>query len=296
MDQASRLREFVMSRKTNEKKEDDPKSAPVKKHESKVIAISSGKGGVGKTNFTVNLALSLAKRGNRITIIDADLGLANVDVLLGIIPEHTLLDVVRKGHTIEEVLVEGPFGIKIISGGSGVKDLVNLSGEQVSQLIESFENLNHMSDYILIDTGAGISNSVISFLDSADDVIIVVTPDPTSITDAYALIKTIRDRDKCVKLVVNRVDSNKEGAEVFEKISVASKRFLQMNLENLGYIYDDPYVKKAVRSQNPFMISYPNSLASKGVDIISYNLENNSRFISKFNSFNNFMSNLFKGV
>lgn len=262
-------------------------------HNCRLITISSGKGGVGKTNFTVNLAIALSKLGRKVAIIDADLGLANVDVTMGIVPKYTLLDVVRQGKTLHEIIAEGPMGIKVVSGGSGVKDLVDMPSQDISKLIEGLESLNQMAEYILIDTGAGISNSVMAFLKAADDIIVVVTPDPTAITDAYALIKNIDPGKKTIKVVVNRVESNKEGSDVFEKINMATMKFLKKELENLGYIYEDSNVKKAVRSQKPFLLAYPSALASKGIDLIAYNLEHNSRFINQVSTFNKFLNNLF---
>lgn len=290
MDQAQRLREIVKSESV---RDNDLKTEPHIDIDSRIITVSSGKGGVGKTNFTVNLAIALTKLDKKVTIIDADLGLANVDVILGIVPKFTLSSVLRDEKTIEEIIVEGPNGIKIISGGSGVKDLVDLDNIEIKKLIESFNKLNSESDYILIDTGAGISNSVLSFIKAADEVILVVTPDPTSITDAYAVIKNISNNEKNIKVVVNRVESNKEGQEVFDKINKAAKKFLGKELDNIGYIYEDNNVKKSVKIQRPFLLNSPNSLASKGVDLIAYNIENNSKFAANTSGFNRFINRLF---
>jgi len=286
MDQAQKLREIVKSDVSKET------SGPQLTMDSRIITISSGKGGVGKTNFTVNLAIALAKLGNKVTIIDADLGLANVDVILGIVPKFTLSNVIRNEKEIDDIIVEGPNGIKIISGGSGVRDLVDLKEEEINNLIESFNKLNLESDYILIDTGAGISNSVLSFINAANDIILVVTPDPTSITDAYAVIKNIVSVEKNIKVVVNRVESNSEGLEVFNKINKAAMKFLDKELDNIGYIYEDSSVKKSVKIQKPFILNAPNSLASKGVDLIAYNIENNNKFIATTNGFSRFINRL----
>lgn len=295
MDQAEKLRKDVNEKDLLESQHDSSaiKTDEDSGHDAKVITISSGKGGVGKTSFTVNLALALANDGKRVTVIDADLGLANIDVLMGIMPKHTLIDVLRDNMSIEDIVVKGHLGINVVSGGSGIRDLVDLSQEQLDKLIKAFRGLNGISDYILIDTGAGISNSVVSFLSSSDDIIIVVTPDPTSITDAYALIKSISGDGKSIKLVVNRVDSNSEGDIVFEKMSVATKRFLGIEIESLGYIYEDNCVKKAVRSQSPLMLSYPNSVAAKGMNVIAFNIINNSKYMNKVSSFNRFLNKLF---
>lgn len=289
MDQAQKLREIVNDSKLEETNDNK------KNTDSKIITISSGKGGVGKTNFTVNLGLALSKMGKKVTIIDADLGLANVDVILGIIPKYTLSHTIRNEKTIDEIIVKGPLDINVVSGGSGVLDLVNLNDMQVDNLIDSFEKLNEISDYILIDTGAGINNSVLSFIRAASDIIVVITPDPTSITDAYALIKNIADDCDSINLVINRVDSNKEGLEVYNKLFRAGKKFLNIELKNLGYIYEDGNVKKAVRIQKPFFIEYPNTIASKGIELIAYNIENNEHKIKTANKFSLFINKLFGG-
>lgn len=283
MDQAQKLRDIVNF--TDEYTDENV-------HDAKLISVSSGKGGVGKTNFTLNLGISLAKLGKRVTVIDADLGLANVDVLLGIVPKYNLWHVIRGEKSIDEISLEGPEGIRVISGGSGITELVDLSDEDLSSLIESFLYLNQQSDYILIDTGAGISKSVLSFVDASQDVIVIVTPDPTSITDAYALIKNISTGETSVKVVINRVDSSREGDDIFNKINIATKKFLSRDLENIGYIYEDTNVRRAVKKQNPFVIAYPNSIAAKGVDLIAYNLVNHSHYVNNISGFKSFINKL----
>lgn len=290
MDQAQKLRDIVKDVREEEMTNSTYAS------DSRIITVSSGKGGVGKTNFTVNLGIALSKQGQRVTIIDADLGLANVDVLLGIIPKYTLSHIVKNEKSIEEIMVEGPHGLKIVSGGSGMLDLVNLREDQIDSLIHTFDKLNEISDYILIDTGAGLNNSVLSFIKAASDVVVVITPDPTSITDAYALIKNISEAEKHINLVINRVESSKEGAEVFGKLERAARKFLEINLNNLGYIYEDSNVKKSVRSQKPFSTEYPNSIATKGVELIAYNLVNKDNKIATANKFSRFINKLFSSM
>lgn len=282
MDQAQKLRDIV-ALEQGEKHGDD----------ARIIAISSGKGGVGKTGFTVNLAIALARLNKRVTIIDADLGLANVDVMFGIVTRYSLANVIKGEVTVEESIAKGPHDINIISGGSGILDLVDLEAEQLEKLIQSLTFFNTISDYILIDTGAGLSKSVFSFIQAASDLVVVITPDPTSITDAYALIKNIdAESAKKIKLIINRVDSNEEGDEVFAKLSQAVLRFLNREVENLGYIFEDGNFKRAVRRQVPLLECYPRSIAGKGIENIAYNLEHNSAYAKHNSSFKAFLSRL----
>ncbi len=292
IDQAQRLREIVaksMPKKDpgEEKKKEKPKG------DTRIITVSSGKGGVGKTSFTVNLGLALGRLGKRVVIIDADLGLANVDVVLGMVPRFNLNHIITGEKSIEEILIEGPEGVKVLSGGSGVLDLVNLDDEQIGLLIESFEFLNGISDYILIDTGAGIHKSVLSFIEAATDVIMVVTADPTSITDAYAVIKNIADEEKLIQVVVNKASNQKEAEDVFMKINNASRQFLKRDLENLGYVYEDKNVRTSVKNQTPYMMAYPNSLASKGVELIAQNIDRKDHVPLHVSGFSRFMNRLF---
>lgn len=281
-DQAFKLRELI-----NENIPEKPQS-----NDARIIAISSGKGGVGKTNFTVNLAIALSKMNKKVTIIDADLGLANIDILLGLVPRYTLTHVLKMEKELHEIILKGPSDISIVSGGSGVMEMVDLSQEELNRLIESLERLNNESDYILIDTSAGLNHSVLSFIQAAGELVVVVTSDPTSITDAYALIKNIGDLS--VKVVVNRVESNREGYEVFEKLNTAASKFLDVELESIGYIYEDHNVKKSVKKQIPFLIGYPNSLASRGIELIAENLERHSTYTLPTGGFSSFIKRIFK--
>ncbi len=291
-DQAYKLRQLIESFKENNNKVLDMAGSQVNKG-ARVITVTSGKGGVGKTNFTINLGIALSNAGHRVTIIDADLGLGNVDVVLGLVPKYTLANVIRNEVSISDIMVKGPKGINIISGGSGIKDMIHLSKDGISNLMKNFYLLNESADYLLIDTGAGLNNSVISFTEAADEVIFVITPEPTSITDSYAVIKNISCENKSIKIVINRVESNEEGYEVFNKINSATKKFLNVKLDNLGFIYEDSLVKKSVKEQKPFILNFPNSIASRGIDLIAYNIINNSNSIKTISSFERFVSNLF---
>jgi len=287
MDQAAKLRKLI---KKNDEKNQSSKSEA---NDARIIAVSSGKGGVGKTNVTVNLAIALAKLNKKVIVIDADLGLANIDVVLGIIPKYNLLHVLKDEMEISNVIMAGPKNISLLSGGSGIIDFVNLTEKQLKKLIDSFQFLNKTHDYILIDTGAGINTSVLSFINAASEVIVVVTPDPTSITDSYALLKNIADYEKDVSVLVNMTTSNDEAHSVFRKISLASKKFLKMEINDIGFIYDDNHVTKSVRMQKPFMTEYPNCLASKGIELLAYNLDNDENKETKVSRFSSFINNLF---
>lgn len=252
MDQADKLREKVELLK---------EQAP----SARVIAVTSGKGGVGKTSLSVNLALQLAEQGKKVVILDADFGLANVEIMLGIRPQYNLADLIFDNKSIEEIITEGPMGVGFISGGSGVQDLVNLDKERLKKLIAKLVKLDSLYDVIIIDTGAGIADSVIEFVLSSPEVLLVVTPEPTSITDAYSLLKAVNRKkefnraQKSIKVVANRVESDEEGQEIYEKISVVASKFLNIQMEYLGYIPLDKRLTNAVVEQKPVSIHYPNS-------------------------------------
>lgn len=252
MDQADRLREKVELLRDN---------AP----SARVIAVTSGKGGVGKTSLSVNMALQFRELGKKVVILDADFGLANVEVMLGIRPQYTLADLIFNNKTIEEIITEGPMGIGFISGGSGVQDLVNLDKDKIKKLIAKLVKLDSLYDVVIIDTGAGIADSVVEFVLSSPEVLLVVTPEPTSITDAYSLLKAVnRKKDfkreqKSIKVITNRVENVEDGKEIFDKISIVVSKFLNIQLEYLGYIPQDKKIADAVIAQTPVSISSPNS-------------------------------------
>lgn len=252
MDQADKLREKVELLKDN---------AP----SARVIAVTSGKGGVGKTSLSVNLALQFRALGKTVVILDADFGLANVEVMLGIRPKYNLADMIFNNKTIEEIITEGPMGIGFISGGSGVQDLVNLDKDKIKKLIAKLVKLDSMYDIVIIDTGAGIADSVVEFVLSSPEVLLVVTPEPTSITDAYSLLKAVnRKKDfkreqKSIKVITNRVEDMEDGKEIYEKISIVVSKFLNIQLEYLGYIPQDKKIADAVIAQTPVSLSSPNS-------------------------------------
>lgn len=268
-DQAEKLRSMAQSIK-NKIEADMIKGF---KH-TRVIAVTSGKGGVGKTNLALNLAIAMAQSGLRVVLFDADMGLANVDIIMGLTPKYNLYHVIRKEKEIKDILISGPKGLRIIPGGSGIFEMANLSEEELKRVITELAKLDGDADYMVIDTGAGISNNVISFVLSADEIIVVTTPEPTSLTDAYGIIKTVATREAGGKIfaIVNRVSSEAEGIIVGQKLKSVTQRFLGVELEILGHVIEDRAVEEAVMKQEPFMISYPTSTAARNVAAIASRL------------------------
>ena len=232
-----------------------------------VITITSGKGGVGKTNFTANLGWVLRQIRRRVMILDADLGLANVDIVLGLNPDFNLSHVFSGEKTLQEILIKGPAGLKILPASSGISTVTDLTEAQKLSLMEQMETLEDEFDFMLIDTGAGISKNVIYFNLAAQTMIVLVTPEPTSMTDAYALIKVLsRDyHQRRFTIVTNDVASEAEGLEVFEKLTRVADRFLSVSLDYLGAIPHDPSLREAVRMQRPVCEVFPNGPASQGI-------------------------------
>jgi flagellar biosynthesis protein FlhG len=273
-DQAEKLRQVIDNLKL--KQAINQAIVPVRpvRRSARVITVTSGKGGVGKTNITINLAIALGEQGLRVVILDADFGLANIDVLFGIIPRYSLVDVIKNKKNILEILSDGPKNTKFISGGSGVEELVKLDKTQVLKFIDNIALLDRIADIILVDTGAGLSENVMSFVMAADEVLLVTTPEPTSITDAYALIKMVanRDREKKIKVIVNRAESTAEANDISNKLMLVADKFLGIALEPLGYILSDDAVIKAVKLQQPFSLSFPKSAAARLVKELSNRL------------------------
>ena len=230
----------------------------------KVIAVASGKGGVGKTNVSVNLSLGLIAQGQEVVLFDADLGLANVDLLLGLHSEVNLSHVIAGERTLEEIIVEGPEGLKIIPASSGTQLMTELTPAQHAGVIQSFSELSTPVDVLVVDTAAGISDSVISFVRASHEVIVVVCDEPTSLTDAYALIKVLNTEYHVQKfnVLANMVRTPGEGANLFTKLTRATDHYLDATLEYIGAIPYDDYLVKAVKKQRPVMQSYPQSPAA----------------------------------
>ncbi len=258
MDQAEQLRN-IMKRQSQQSKV------------ARVITVTSGKGGVGKSSISVNLAIQMGKLGKRVIILDADFGLANVEVMLGIRPKYNLADLLFKGKGIKDIITEGPKGIGFISGGSGIQELNHISRNQIIDLTHKLDEIDSIADVIIIDTGAGINDMVLEFVVASSEILLVTTPEPTSITDAYALLKTLNRKpefsatNSTIKLIANRVESIAEGKELFNKLNVVVNRFLNIKIEYLGSIPQDTNVPKAIIQQKPYSILYPNSQSTKAI-------------------------------
>jgi flagellar biosynthesis protein FlhG len=230
----------------------------------RVIAITSGKGGVGKTSVSVNLCVALADAGKRVMLLDADLGLANVDVLLGLRPQRNLADVLDGRYTLEQIILPGPSGVLVVPAASGVKRLSELTVAEHAGLIRAFSELDCDLDFLVIDTAAGINESVTCFSRAAHEVVVVVCDEPASITDAYGLIKVLNTEYDVsyVRLLANQVDSAQQGRELFNKMVGVTDRYLDVTLEFAGVVPRDEYLRKAVRKQRPVVQAYPRSRSS----------------------------------
>ncbi len=266
-DQAEQLRQMMRS-KGGEKNDRGSRT--------RIIAVSSGKGGVGKTNLSINIALAYAQLGKKVIVLDADLGLANVNVILGIIPKYNLYHLIRKQKTMRDIILDTGYGIQIVAGASGFSRIANLTDEEREGFIEELSELS-TADVIVIDTSAGVSSNVLDFIAAADDAIIVTTPEPTAITDAYGIVKIIATEvdylNLGLKLIVNRVKSVTQGKKVAERVINIAGQFLNLKMDYLGYVYDDPAVSQAVLKQKPFIVVSPKCKASICVRHIASRLE-----------------------
>ena len=262
LDQAENLRR--LANKDNSKKK------------AKIITITSGKGGVGKSNFVVNMGITLHKKGKKVLIFDADIGMGNDDVLMGVLPSYNVFDLLE-GKDINEVVVEGPYGINLLPGGSGINYIENLEEEERLAFIEKLTSLDKY-DYIFIDTGAGINKNVLAFIACSEETIVITTPEPTSLTDAYSLIKAT-DHFKLTNtanVIVNRAFSIKDGEETYNKLKRAVEKFLTIKVNYLGSISEDRKLVEGVRAQVPFTILRPKCDASKSIERISNKLIGNA--------------------
>lgn len=269
MDQAEQLRNII---KLN--------AMPQQRPLARVITVTSGKGGVGKSNTAINLACQFKKMGQRVIILDADFGLANIEIMFGAVPKHNLCDLIYQGKSITDIITWGPMDIGFISGGSGIAGMANLSRDYLSYIIQNLALLDAMADVIIIDTGAGISDAVLEFLVASGEVLVVTTPEPTSITDSYSLLKALNrhprfSRENCqIKVIANRVTSEAESKQLFDKLNIVVNRYLKLPISFLGGIPVDSHLSDAVMQQMPVSIQYPNAKSTKAYESLACTLMN----------------------
>lgn len=300
MDQASSLRKLVSKKSSEVKGEissnrtngDQPSEAP------RVIAITSGKGGVGKTNIVGNLAKSFTKRGKKVLILDADLGLANIDIIFGLYPKYNIGHVISGEKELSEVIVETEEGIQIIPAGSGFVNLTALTEGEKLNLLTEFEALDGIADIVLIDTGAGISSNVIYFNTAAEECLVVATGEPTSMTDAYAVMKVMSTEHgvRHFRLIVNMVKTEKDAKAVFSKLSQAAEKFLSsIIIEYLGYVPIDEKLKESVASRATVLDMYPDAPSSKCIDQLAERILNTPRRLANEGTMKFFVKRFIEG-
>ena len=268
MDQAEQLRNII-------KAQNLPKR-PL----ARVITVTSGKGGVGKSNTAINLAIQFRKMGQRVIILDADFGLANIEIMFGAVPKHTLCDLIYQGKNIKEIITWGPMDVGFISGGSGIAGMSNLSRNYLTYIIQNLAELDAIADIIIIDTGAGISDAVLEFLVASGEIILVTTPEPTSITDSYSLLKALNRHHRFskenskIKVIANRVDTEEEGKNLYNKLNAVVSRYLKLPIDYLGAIPQDNQLANAVMQQTPVSMQSPTARSSVAYERIAARLMN----------------------
>ena len=269
MDQAEQLRNIIKAGNVN-------RNRPV----ARVITVTSGKGGVGKSNTAINLAIQFRKMGQRVIILDADFGLANIEIMFGTVPKHNLCDLIYQGKNIKEIITWGPMDVGFISGGSGIAGLSNLSRDYLVYIIQNLAELDAIADVIIIDTGAGISDAVLEFLVASGEILLVTTPEPTSITDSYSLLKALNRHPRFmmeasqIKVIANKVDSQNEGQALFNKLNAVVSRYLKLPISYLGAVPQDNQLSKAVMQQMPVSLQAPQAKSALAYEAIAAKLMN----------------------
>lgn len=275
MDQAEQLRNII--------KANQGPGRPL----ARVITVTSGKGGVGKSNVSINLALQFRKMGQRVIILDADFGLANIEIMFGTVPKHNLCDLIYKGKNIKDIITWGAGDVGFISGGSGIVGMSNLSRDYLTYIIQNLAQLDAIADVIIIDTGAGISDAVLEFLVASGEIILVTTPEPTSITDSYSLLKALNRHPRFskeasqIKVIANRVNKVSEGPVLFDKLEVVVSRYLKLPITYLGVIPCDNQLSEAVMQQKPVSLSNPNAKSSLAFEEIAAKLMGEDKPVKK---------------
>jgi len=264
MDQAERLRII----KANQS------SKPM----ARVITVTSGKGGVGKSNTAINLAIQFRKMGKKVIILDADFGMANIEIMFGTVPKHNLCDLIYQGKNIKEIITWGPMDVGFISGGSGIAGMSNLSRDYLNTIIQNLTELDEMADVIIVDTGAGIADAVMEFLVASGEILLVTTPEPTSITDSYSLLKVLykhprfKEEETKVKMIANRVEREAEGEVLYNKLNAVVTRYLKIPMTFLGSVPQDMQLSRAVMQQSPVSLQNPGAKSSAAYEKIANRL------------------------
>ncbi len=268
MDQAEQLRIIKASQQTSRQA----------RNLSRVITVTSGKGGVGKSNTSINLAIQFRRMGKKVIILDADFGLANIEIMFGTVPKHNLCDLIYQGKSIEEIITWGPMEVGFISGGSGIAGMSNLSREYLTDIIQNLARLDAIADIIIVDTGAGISDAVLEFLVASSEILLVTTPEPTSITDSYSLLKALYRHPRFdenatkVKMLANRVAREEEGQILFQKLNTVVTRYLKIPMIYLGCIPEDVRLSQAVMQQVPVSIQNPDARSTAAYERVAKKL------------------------
>ncbi len=274
MDQAEQLRNIIKAQNTSPR--------PV----ARVITVTSGKGGVGKSNTSINLAIQFRKMGQRVIILDADFGLANIEVMFNAVPKHNLADLIYQGKNIKDIITWGPMDVGFISGGSGIASMSNLSREHLTYIIQNLAELDAITDIIIVDTGAGISDAVLEFLVASGEILIVTTPEPTSLTDSYSLIKALSRHQRFstensqVKVIANKVQNAEEGQALFNKLNAVVARYIKLPIGYLGSVPEDSLLSKSVMQQTPVSIQSPGAKSALAYETIARTLMNNENVVT----------------
>ncbi|MDE6419081.1 MAG: MinD/ParA family protein [Lachnospiraceae bacterium] len=265
MDQAEKLRSIIKANQINR---------PL----ARVIAVTSGKGGVGKSNTAINLAIQFRRMEKRVIILDADFGLANIEIMFGAVPKYNLYDLIYQGKSIRDIITWGPMDVGFISGGSGIAGMSNLDREYLNYIIQNLSELDTLTDVIIVDTGAGISDAVLEFLVSSGEILLITTPEPTSITDSYSLLKALNRHSRFkmdntqVKVIANRVDNEEDGTDLFLKLNAVVTKYLKIPITYLGAVPRDEQLAKAVMQQSPISMQNPNAKSAKAYEEIAMKL------------------------
>ncbi|MBQ9136070.1 MAG: MinD/ParA family protein [Lachnospiraceae bacterium] len=274
MDQAEQLRNII-------------KAGNLQRPVARVITVTSGKGGVGKSNTAINLAIQFRKMGQRVIILDADFGLANIEIMFGAVPKHNLCDLIYQGKNIKEIITWGPMEVGFISGGSGIVGMSNLSKDYLNYIIQNLTELDAIADVIIVDTGAGISDAVLEFLVASGEILLITTPEPTSITDSYSLLKALvrhprfSQETSQVKMIANKVDKEEDGQVLYEKLNAVVSRYLKLPFGYLGPVPQDNQLSKAVMQQVPVSMQNPAAKSSQAYESIAAKLMNKEETVRK---------------